>query len=42
VTYPSALAAALRCGEFSSEEVTRAFLDRIDAVNPKLNQGAWL
>jgi amidase len=32
-----ALAAALRRGELSSEEVTRAFLDRIGAVNPKLN-----
>ena len=32
-----ALAAALRRGELSSEAVTRAFLDRIEAVNPKLN-----
>jgi len=32
-----ALAAVLRHGEVSSEEVTRAFLDRIEAVNPKLN-----
>jgi amidase len=32
-----ALAAALRQGEFSSEAVTRAFLNRIEAVNPKLN-----
>src|SRR5262245_14063182 len=31
------LAAALRRGELSSEAVTRAFLDRIDAVNPRLN-----
>jgi amidase len=32
-----ALASALRHGEMSSEAVTRAYLDRIDAVNPKLN-----
>jgi amidase len=32
-----ALAAALRRGELSSEAVTRAFLDRIEAVNPRLN-----
>jgi amidase len=32
-----AMAAALRRGELSSEAVTRAFLDRIEAVNPKLN-----
>ena len=32
-----ALASALRCGDVSSEAVTRAYLDRIDAVNPKLN-----
>src|SRR6266481_6237621 len=32
-----ALATALRRGELSSEAVTRAYLDRIDAVNPKLN-----
>jgi amidase len=32
-----ALASALRRGACSSEEVTRAFLDRIAAVNPKLN-----
>src|SRR6266850_2251938 len=32
-----ALAAALRRGEVSSEAVTRAYLDRIDAVNPRLN-----
>src|SRR6266850_7651551 len=32
-----ALAAALRRGEVSSEAVTRAYLDRIEAVNPKLN-----
>src|SRR5262249_2688788 len=31
------LAAALRRGEFSSEAVTRAFLERIDTVNTKLN-----
>src|SRR3954451_23560825 len=31
------LAAALRHGELSSEAVTRAFLERIEAVNPKLN-----
>ena len=32
-----ALAAALRRGEMSSLDVTRAYLDRIGAVNPKLN-----
>jgi amidase len=32
-----ALAAALRRGELSSEAVTRAFLERIDTTNPKLN-----
>ena len=32
-----ALAAALRRGELLSEAVTRAFLDRIDEVNPGLN-----
>jgi amidase len=32
-----ALAAALRRGELSSETVTRAFLERIEAVNPKLS-----
>jgi amidase len=32
-----ALAAALRRGELSSEAVTRAFLDRIETINPKLN-----
>jgi hypothetical protein len=32
-----ALAAALRRGELSSEVITRAFLDRIEALNPKLN-----
>lgn len=32
-----ALAAGLRRGELSSEAVTRAYLDRIDAVNPSLN-----
>jgi amidase len=32
-----ALAAALRRGELSSEAVTRAFLDRIEAIKPKLN-----
>jgi amidase len=32
-----ALARSLRRGELSSEAVVRAFLDRIDAVNPKLN-----
>ena len=32
-----ALAAALRRGARSSEEVTRAYLDRIAAVNPRLN-----
>jgi amidase len=32
-----ALAAALRRGEMSSLDVTRACLDRIEAVNPKLN-----
>jgi len=31
------LAAALRDGELSSEAVTRAFLERIEAVNPTLN-----
>jgi amidase len=31
------LAAGLRSGELSSEAVTRAFLDRIEAVNAKLN-----
>jgi amidase len=31
------LAAALRRGELSSEIVTRAYLDRIEAVNPRLN-----
>jgi len=31
------LAAGLRSGELSSEAVTRAYLDRIEAVNPKLN-----
>jgi amidase len=31
------LAASLRRGELSSEAVVRAFLDRIEAVNPKLN-----
>ncbi len=33
----TALAAGLRRGELSSEAVTRAYLDRIDAINPKLN-----
>ncbi len=33
----NALGAGLRRGSLSSEAVTRAFLDRIDAVNPKLN-----
>lgn len=33
----TALAAGLRGGELSSEAVTRAYLDRIDAVNPRLN-----
>jgi len=32
-----ALASALRRGDVSSEAVTRAYLDRIDAVNPRLN-----
>jgi len=32
-----ALAAALRGGDVSSEAVTRAYLDRIQAVNPRLN-----
>src|SRR6266508_2387800 len=31
------LAAGLRSGQLSSEDVTRAYLDRIEAVNPKLN-----
>ena len=31
------LAAGLRSGQLSSEDVTRAHLDRIEAVNPKLN-----
>jgi amidase len=31
------LAAGLRRGELSSEAVTRAYLERIDAINPKLN-----
>jgi amidase len=33
----SALAAALRRGDVSSEAVTRAYLDRIEVVNPRLN-----
>src|SRR5258706_9198057 len=33
----TALAAGLRRGELSSEAVTRAYLDRIEAVNPRLN-----
>src|SRR6186997_2061798 len=32
-----ALAASLGRGEMSSESVVRAFLDRIEAVNPRLN-----
>jgi amidase/aspartyl-tRNA(Asn)/glutamyl-tRNA(Gln) amidotransferase subunit A len=36
------LASALRRGELSSEEVTRAFLDRIETVNPKLNAVVYL
>ena len=32
-----ALAAGLRRGTLSSAAVTRAYLDRIEAVNPKLN-----
>ena len=32
-----ALAAGLRRGELSSEAVTGAYLDRIEAINPKLN-----
>jgi amidase len=31
------LAAGLRSGQLSSEAVTRAYLDRIEAVNPRLN-----
>ncbi len=31
------LARALQTGELSSTELTRAYLDRIDALNPKLN-----
>src|SRR5580765_5596651 len=31
------LAEGLRRGDLSSEAVTRAYLDRIDAVNPRLN-----
>src|SRR6266581_577642 len=31
------LAARLRSGQLSSEAVTRAYLDRIEAVNPRLN-----
>ncbi|MCO6411789.1 MAG: Asp-tRNA(Asn)/Glu-tRNA(Gln) amidotransferase GatCAB subunit A, partial [Thiogranum sp.] len=31
------LAAGLRAGEFSSEELTRAFLDRIERLDGKLN-----
>ena len=31
------LAAALRRGDLSSETVTRSYLDRIEAVNPRLN-----
>ncbi|WP_126453073.1 Asp-tRNA(Asn)/Glu-tRNA(Gln) amidotransferase subunit GatA [Sulfuriflexus mobilis] len=33
----SELAAALRAGEFSSEELTRAYLQRIQALDPQLN-----
>jgi amidase len=33
----SDLAAALRRGELSSETVTRSYLDRLEAVNPRLN-----
>src|SRR5580765_1074655 len=33
----AALADGLRRGALSSEAVTRAYLDRIDAVNPRLN-----
>jgi amidase len=33
----AALADGLRRGELSSEAVTRAYLDRIEAVNPRLN-----
>ena len=32
-----ALAAAIRTGQVTSEQAVRAYLDRIDAVNPKLN-----
>ena len=31
------LAAGLRSGQLSSEAVTRAYLDRIEAVNARLN-----
>ncbi|MDT8404388.1 Asp-tRNA(Asn)/Glu-tRNA(Gln) amidotransferase subunit GatA [Sulfuriflexus sp.] len=33
----SELAAALRAGEFSSEELTRAYLERIQLLDPKIN-----
>jgi aspartyl-tRNA(Asn)/glutamyl-tRNA(Gln) amidotransferase subunit A len=31
------LSAGLAAGEFSSEELTRAFLERIERFNPQLN-----